>query len=102
MGRKSPEDNLSKLLTFQGQSHHLFPSLLVVGWMCVLIIFYLVLVIPTKEYCPIKLCFKTEYSKTCLKRSLKNRQNKGLIGKWQLNEGRKYCLGAFSNTFDLH
>ena len=31
MGRKSPADNLSKLLTFQGQSHHLFPSLLAVG-----------------------------------------------------------------------
>ena len=31
------------------------------------------------------------YSKACLKRPLKDRQNKGLNGKWQLNEGRKYC-----------
>ena len=31
------------------------------------------------------------YSKTCLKPPLKNRQNKGLNGKLQLNEGRKYC-----------
>ena len=27
----------------------------------------------------------------CLKRSLKNRQNKDLNDKWLLNEGRKYC-----------
>ena len=31
------------------------------------------------------------YSKTCLKRPLKNRQNKGLKDKWKLKEGRKYC-----------
>ena len=31
------------------------------------------------------------YSKTCLKRPLKNRQNKDLNDKRQLNEGRKYC-----------
>ena len=31
-----------------------------------------------------------KYSKTCVKRSLKNRQNKGLNDKWLLNEGRKY------------
>ena len=30
-------------------------------------------------------------SKTCLKRPLKNRQNKSLNRKWWLNEGRKYC-----------
>ena len=33
----------------------------------------------------------SRYSKTCLKRPLKNRQNKGLCGKWKLNEGRMYC-----------
>ena len=32
--------------------------------------------------------FKTKYSKTCLKRPLKNRQNKDLNDKWELNEGR--------------
>ena len=32
-----------------------------------------------------------KYSNTCLKRPLKNRQNKGLKDKWQLNEGQKYC-----------
>ena len=31
------------------------------------------------------------YSKTCLKRPLKNSQNKGLKDKWLLNEGQKYC-----------
>ena len=31
-----------------------------------------------------------EYSKTCVKRPLKNRQNKDLDDKWQLNEGQKY------------
>ena len=31
------------------------------------------------------------YSKTCVKRSLKNRQNKGLSDKWLLDECRKYC-----------
>ena len=31
------------------------------------------------------------YGKTCLKRPLKNRQNKDLNDKWKLNEGRKYC-----------
>ena len=38
------------------------------------------------------LCFtyKMQYSKTCLKRPLKNRQNKGLKDKCKLNEGRKY------------
>ena len=61
------------------------------------------------------------YSKTCVKRPLKNRQNKDLNNNWLLNEGRKYCrmlhlehsailltciysasLEAFCNTFDLH
>ena len=32
-----------------------------------------------------------EYSKTCLKGPLKNKQNKDLNNKWQLNEGQKYC-----------
>ena len=31
------------------------------------------------------------YSKTCLKRPLKNRQNKDDNDKRQLNEGQKYC-----------
>ena len=31
------------------------------------------------------------YSKTCLKRSLKYRQNTDLNDKWKLNEGRKNC-----------
>ena len=30
-------------------------------------------------------------TKTCVKRSLKNMQNKDLNGKWYLKEGRKYC-----------
>ena len=48
------------------------------------------------------LCLK--YSKTCVKRPLKNRQNLDLNDKWKLNEGRKNCrmLEAFCNTFDLH
>ena len=31
------------------------------------------------------------YSKTCVKRPLKNRQNKDLNDKCWLNEGQKYC-----------
>ena len=31
------------------------------------------------------------YSKTCVKRPHKNRQNKDLNDKWSLNEGQKYC-----------
>ena len=31
------------------------------------------------------------YSKTCVKRPLKNRQNKDVNDKWQLHEGQKYC-----------
>ena len=34
---------------------------------------------------------KSMYSKTCVKRPLKNRQNKDLNDKWYLNEGHKYC-----------
>ena len=34
---------------------------------------------------------KVLYIKTCLKRPLKNRQNKGLNDKCQLNESREYC-----------
>ena len=37
-------------------------------------------------------------SKTCLKRPLKDIQNKGRKDKWTLNEGRNI---AFCNTFDL-
>ena len=32
-----------------------------------------------------------KYSKTCLKRPLKNRQNKDLNDKWKLHAGLKYC-----------
>ena len=39
------------------------------------------------------------YSKTCVKRPLKNRQNKDLNDKSKLNEGQSI---AFYNTFDLH
>ena len=39
------------------------------------------------------------YSKTCLKRSLKNRHNKGLNGKWLLNEGPKYFWPALRDTW---
>ena len=39
------------------------------------------------------------YSKTCLKRPLKDIR-KGLTDKWALNAGRKNCR-AFCNTFDL-
>ena len=31
------------------------------------------------------------YSITCVKRPLKNRQNKDLDNNWELNEGQKYC-----------
>ena len=31
------------------------------------------------------------YTKTCLNRSFKSRQNKGVNGKCWLNEGHKYC-----------
>ena len=46
---------------------------------------------------------KSTNSKTCLKQSLKNRQNKGFKDKWQLNEGRKYCRMQFLKKpiFDL-
>ena len=37
-------------------------------------------------------------SKTCLKRPLKDIQNKGRKDKWTLNEGRNI---AFCNTLDL-
>ena len=35
--------------------------------------------------------FKLNYSKTCLKWPLNNRQNTDLNDKCYLNEGRKYC-----------
>ena len=41
--------------------------------------------------CPVTPGFKVIYSKTCVKRPLKNRQNKALNDRWLLNEGRKYC-----------
>ena len=39
----------------------------------------------------------SKYSKTCLKRPLKNRKKnpKGLKDKWLLNEGQKYCRMLF-------
>ena len=46
-----------------------------------------------------------EYSKTCLKRPLKNRQNNDLetIGSFMKVKSFAECsLGAFCNTFDLH
>ena len=47
----------------------------------------------------------TKYSKTCLKRPLKNRQKKILTtnGSLMKVESIAECsLGAFCNTFDLH
>ena len=46
----------------------------------------------------------SKYSITCLKRSFKNRQNKGLNDNWQLNKGLKYCrmLIIFSPAYCLH
>ena len=53
-----------------------------------------------------KIVLEENYSKACLKRPLKNRQNIGPTYKWQLNEGWKYCrmvfFWAFCNTLDLH
>ena len=40
------------------------------------------------------------YSKTCLKRSLKNRQNKGLMANGSLMKVE--IIAEFPNTFDLH
>ena len=45
------------------------------------------------------------YSKTCLKRPLKDIHNKGCYDDWALNVGQSIAecsLGAFCNTFDLH
>ena len=45
------------------------------------------------------------YSKTCLKRPLKNRQNMVLRTNGSLMKVKSIaecCLGAFCNTFDLH
>ena len=39
----------------------------------------------------IKPVSKGRYSKTCVKQPLKNKQNKDLLDKCQLNEGGKYC-----------
>ena len=36
-------------------------------------------------------CKMSIYSETCLKRPLKNMQNKGLKDKWKLNAGQVYC-----------
>ena len=52
-----------------------------------------------KQKCP------EVYSKTCVKRPLKNKQNKGIktIGSLIKVESIAECsLGAFCNTFDLH
>ena len=45
-----------------------------------------------------------KYGKTCVKRPLKNRQNKYLYDKWELNEGQKYfsILQYFWPAFRLH
>ena len=42
------------------------------------------------EYCWTDLQL-TIYSKTCVKRQLRNRQDKDLNDKWELYEGQKYC-----------
>ena len=45
------------------------------------------------------------YSAACLKRPLKNRQNKCLKNKWQLSAGQSIAecsAGVRCNTFDLH
>ena len=42
---------------------------------------------PLYDECHPKVHTLLIYSKTCLKQPLKNRQNKGLDGKWLLNEG---------------
>ena len=42
------------------------------------------------------------YSKTCVKRQLKNRQNKGLNGNWLMKVKRIAECSHWSNTFDLH
>ena len=39
----------------------------------------------------LEFCSHSGYSKTCLKQSLNNRQNKGLKAMWYLNAGHKYC-----------
>ena len=47
----------------------------------------------------------TNYSKTCQKWPLKNRQNKGLTTNCSLMKVKSIAecsLGAFCNTFDLH
>ena len=38
------------------------------------------------------------YSKTCLKRPLKNRQNNSLINRWLLSAGEKYCRMLHENS----
>ena len=38
-----------------------------------------------------KVLCKSLNSKTCVKWSLKKRQNKDLNDNWKLNEGQKYC-----------
>ena len=59
-----------------------------------------------KWHCPAYGNMEALYSKSCLKQTLKNRQNKGLKDCLLLNAGQKYCrmlpLGAFCNTFYLH
>ena len=39
-----------------------------------------------------------DYSKSCVKRPLKNRQNINLNDKWLLNEGRKYKCMALDHS----
>ena len=48
---------------------------------------------------------KIVYSKICLERPLKNKQNKGLNADGRLMQVKSIAecfLGAFCNTFDLH
>ena len=43
------------------------------------------------DYAALTLHYHGEYSETCLKQPLKNRQNKGVKAMWYLNAGKKYC-----------
>ena len=45
------------------------------------------------------LYFIMEYSKICVKRSLKDKRNKDFNDKWLLNESRKYCRMSILQYF---
>ena len=54
------------------------------------VLFDFVLVAWFSKVLPCHIIAYLTYSKTCNKRSLKNRQDKDLNDKWHLNEGQKY------------